>query len=66
MKFGVVLHVDGRGNGGGPPFLGKLLFEELLCADIVDELLTVTEEEGCHDEEEEVCGETKETGEQDD
>ena len=46
--------------------LGKVLFNELLCADLVDELLTVTEEEGCHDEEEEVCGETMETGEQDD
>ena len=48
--LGVVLHVDGWGNGGGPPLLGKVLFNELLCTDLVNKLLTVTEEEGCHAE----------------
>ena len=53
-EIGVVLHVDGgSGSRGGVSFLGKGLFNKPLSTDLVNELLTVTKEEGCHVEAEE-------------
>ena len=54
-EIGVILHVDGRSSSRGASFLGKVLFNEPLSSDLVNELLTVTNEEGCHVGAEEDC-----------
>ena len=47
-EVGVIPHVDGQGGSGRVPLLGEIFFGHLLPTDVVNDVLTMSEEEGSH------------------